>query len=70
LAACSSPREEASWKHEAEAEEERTSWGINATRGSASELSGKTGVGGTDPLDASILEAATGVRVGERQRAD
>jgi hypothetical protein len=35
--------------------------GVNATRGSASEPSGNTGAGGTDPLDASILEAATDV---------
>jgi hypothetical protein len=37
--------------------------GVNATRGSASEPSGNTGAGGTDPLDAQTLEAAaTGKR--------
>jgi hypothetical protein len=30
----------------------------NATRGAATGPPGKTGVGGTDPQDASILEAA------------
>jgi hypothetical protein len=36
--------------------------GVNATRGSASGPPGKTGAGGTDPLDASTLGAATGVK--------
>ena len=40
----------------------------NATRGSASELSGKTGLGGTDPQDAHILEAATAAGSHERKR--
>lgn len=43
--------------------------GVNATRGSASEPSGKTDVGGTDSLDATILEAGTDVRARERKRA-
>jgi hypothetical protein len=43
--------------------------GVNATGGSASEPSGNTGVGGTDPLDASILEAETDVRASTRKRA-
>ncbi len=42
---------------------------VNATRGAANEPSGNTGVGGTDLLDASILEAATDVRTSERERA-
>jgi hypothetical protein len=42
---------------------------VNATRGTASEPSGKTGVGGTDPQDATILEAATDVKSSERKRA-
>jgi len=36
--------------------------GVNATRGSASGSPGKTGVGGTDSLDAIILEAVATVR--------
>ena len=42
--------------------------GVNATRGSASEPSGNTGAGGTDPLDASILGAATDGKKSERKR--
>jgi hypothetical protein len=44
--------------------------GVKATRGAASGPSGNTGAGGTDPLDASILEAATNVRASARKRAE
>jgi hypothetical protein len=44
--------------------------GENTTRGTASESTGKTGAGGTDLLDASILEAAAGVSRRERKRAE
>ncbi len=40
----------------------------NATRGSASGLSGKTGAGGTDSRDAQILEAATTMEAHRRKR--
>jgi hypothetical protein len=42
---------------------------VNVMGGSASEPSGNTGAGGTDSLDASILEAAAGVTSSERKRA-
>jgi hypothetical protein len=41
-----------------------------ATGGSASEMSGNTGLGGTDPLDASILGAATNRMRSPRERVE
>jgi len=55
-------------KRGAETREGSTSWRQKATRGSASEPSGNTGLGGTDPQDATILGAATAVGSPERKR--
>jgi hypothetical protein len=43
--------------------------GVNATRGSASETPGNTGLGGTDPRDAQILGAATDDEASTRKQA-